>query len=51
MGLQYQAKDTPSSAYNNKTEMAKDVLGAVQKAPEPDFARPMSEIAEGEAPF
>lgn len=51
MGLQYQAKDTPSSAYNNNTEMAKDVLGAVQKAPEPDFARPMSEIAEGEAPF
>ena len=30
--------------------MAKDVLGAVEKS-EPEFARPMSEIAEGEAPF
>ena len=50
MGLQYQAKDTPSSAYNNKTEMVKDVMGAVEKAPTP-VARPMSEIAEGEAPF
>ncbi len=47
-GLQYQAKDTPSSAYANKTEMVKDVMGAVEKAPTP-VAR--TDYAENEAPF
>ena len=47
-GLQYQAKDTPSSAYSNKTEMVKDVMGAVEKPAEP-VAR--TDYAENEAPF
>jgi single-stranded DNA-binding protein len=47
-GLQYQAKDTPSSAYANKTEMVKDVMGAVEKPTEP-VAR--TNYAENEAPF
>ena len=48
MGLQYQAKDTPSSAYNNNTEMAKDYLGATEKPATP-VAR--TDYGENEAPF
>ena len=49
-GIMYQAKDDslPASAYHNNTEMAKDVLGAVEKAPQP-VAR--TDYAENEAPF
>ena len=47
-GITYQAKDTPSSAYNNNTDMAKDYLGATEKPAQP-VAR--TDYAENEAPF
>ena len=47
MGINYQAKDTPASAYNNNTDMAKDVLGATEV--EQPTAR--TDYAENEAPF
>tara|TARA_B100000029_G_scaffold359015_1_gene351848 strand:- start:460 stop:927 length:468 start_codon:yes stop_codon:yes gene_type:complete len=47
MNINYQAKDTPASAYDNNTDMAKDVLGA--KEVEQPVAR--TDYAENEAPF
>jgi len=47
-GITYQAGAKDENSYNNNTEMAKDVLGAVEKQPEP-VAR--TNYGEDEAPF
>lgn len=47
-GITYQAGAKDDNSYNNRTEMAKDVLGAVERPAEP-VAR--TDYAEGEAPF
>ena len=48
-GINYQAKDTPSSVYGgNNFEQAKDILGGIEKPAEP-VAR--TDYAENEAPF
>ena len=47
-GITYQAGAKDDNSYNNRTEMAKDVLGAVEKPAEP-VAR--TDYTEGEAPF
>jgi|TARA_B100000085_G_scaffold117129_1_gene106593 single-stranded DNA-binding protein len=47
-GITYQAGAKDENSYNNNTDMAKDVLGAVEKQPEP-VAR--TNYGEDEAPF
>jgi single stranded DNA-binding protein len=47
-GITYQASAKNENTYTNNTQMAKDVLGAVEKQPEP-VAR--TNYADGEAPF
>ena len=50
-GIQYSGESKQESTYGgDNVAMAKDYLDATEKS-EPDFARPRSEIAEGEAPF
>ena len=47
-GITYQASGKDENSYNNKTEMVKDVMGAVQRPAEP-VAR--TDYEENEAPF